>query len=326
MKVLAYSYRSDEKECFEKFSEKYNVEVQLCDEAPSIDNTSLARGCKCISVITTKITAEILEAFYKEGVKYISTRTIGYEHIDIKKAKELGIGVGNIAYSPSSVADYTIMLILMATRKAKLIMDKSSVQNYTLQGIQGKELPNLTIGIIGTGRIGETVIKHLSGFGSKLIAYDIYENDNVKQYASYVDLDTLLKESDVITLHIPATESNRHIINKDSIKLMKDGVIIINTARGSLINTKDLIESIELKKIGGAALDVIEGEGKIYYKDFTGEILDNRYLTILKSFPNVIVTPHTAFYTDQAVSDMVENSIKSCVLFVENKENPWEVK
>lgn len=326
MKILAYSHRSDETQYFKEFSEKYNVEVKLCDYEPNKDTADFAKGFDCISIITTKIPGELVEKFYKLGVKFISTRTVGYDHIDLKKANELGVHIGNATYSPNSVADYTVMLILMTIRKVKLIMERSNVQDYSLNGVQGKELPNLTVGVIGTGRIGQTVIKYLSGFGCKVLAHDIYEAESVKKHAKYVDLDTLLKNSDIITLHMPATNDNYHMINKNSIKLMKDGVYIINTARGSLINTSDLIEGIEGKKIGGAALDVIENEDNLYYNDSKGEILNNRDLLILKSFPNVIVTPHTAFYTDQAVSDMVENSIKSCVLFSEGKENPWEIK
>lgn len=326
MKILAYSHRSDETEYFKEFSEKYNIKIVLCEDEPSMENAELAKGFDCISIITTMINAELVEKFCEVGVKFISTRTVGYDHIDLKKAKELGVHIGNATYSPNSVADYTIMLILMSIRKVKLIMERSNVQDYSLKGVQGKELPNLTVGVIGTGRIGQTVIKHLSGFGCRLLAHDIYEAENVKLYAKYVKLDTLLKESDVITLHMPATNDNYHMINKDSIKQMKDGVFIINTARGSLINTNDLIDGLENKKIGGVALDVIEHEANIYYNDLKGEMLNNKDLAILKSFPNVIVTPHTAFYTNQAVSDMIENSIKSCVLFKENKENPWEVK
>ncbi|OOM78564.1 D-isomer specific 2-hydroxyacid dehydrogenase family protein [Clostridium sp. BL-8] len=325
MRILAYSHRSDETEFFKDFSNKYNVEVVLTESEPTMETAELAKGFDCISIITTIIDSELIEKFHGLGVKFISTRTIGYDHIDLKKAKELGIHVGNATYSPNSVADYTIMFMLMAIRKARLIMEKSSVQDYSLKGVQGKELPNLTIGVLGTGRIGRTVIKHLSGFECKILAYDIYENEEVKAYAEYVDLNTILKNSDIITLHMPATENNYHMINKESIKLMKKQVYIINTARGSLINTDDLIEAIENKKIGGAALDVIEHEANLYYNNLNGEVLENRDLAILKSFPNVIVTPHTAFYTDQAVSDMVENSIKSCILFMENKENPWEV-
>jgi lactate dehydrogenase-like 2-hydroxyacid dehydrogenase len=325
MRILAYSHRSDETEFFKDFSNKYNIEVVLTESEPTMETAGLAKGFDCISIITTIIDSKLIEKFYELGVKFISTRTIGYDHIDLKKAKELGIHVGNATYSPNSVADYTIMLMLMTIRKVRLIMEKSSVQDYSLKGVQGKELPNLTIGVLGTGRIGRTVIKHLSGFECKVLAFDIYENEEVKAYAEYVDLNTILKNSDILTLHMPATENNYHMINKESIKLMKKQVYIINTARGSLINTDDLIEAIENKKIGGAALDVIEQEANLYYNNLNGEISENRDLAILKSFPNVIVTPHTAFYTDQAVSDMVENSIKSCILFMENNKNPWEV-
>ncbi len=325
MKILAYSHRTDETSYFEEFMKKYQIQVVLCNDEPTMANADLAKGFDCISIITTNIDSELIEKFHEIGVKFISTRTIGYDHIDIKRAKELGIHVGNVTYSPNSVADYTIMMILMATRKMKAIFQCSGVQDYSLKGVQGKELQNLTVGVIGTGRIGQTVIKHLSGFDSKILAYDLYENEEMKKFANYVTLEKLLKNSDIITMHVPATQDNYHLINKTSIKIMKDGVFIINTARGSLIETGDLIDGIEQKKIGGVAIDVIENEENIYYKDLKCKIIDNRELAILKSYPNVIVTPHTAFYTDQAVSDMVEHSILSCILFMQGKENPWEV-
>ena len=325
MKILAYSHRKDETEFFEEFRKKHNVEIVLTEKEPNMESAELAKGFDCISIITTIINSELVNKFHEFGVKFISTRTIGYDHIDLQEAKKLGVHVGNVTYSPSSVADYTIMMMLMATRKMKLIMDRSNTQDYSLIGVQGKELPNLTVGVIGTGRIGRTVIKHLSGFGCEILAQDIYEQEEVVKYGKYVDLEYLFKNSNIITLHMPATDDNYHMINKESLSKMKDGVFIINTARGSLINTDDFIESIENGKIGGAALDVIEHEAGLYYNDLKGEILSNKDLAILKSFPNVIVTPHTAFYTDQAVSDMVENSIKSCILFEENKENPWMV-
>lgn len=327
MKILAYSYRSDEAEYFKKFIDKYKeVEIILTKDAPTIETADLAKGFDCISIITTEINAELIEKFHTLGVKFISTRTIGYDHIDVKKAQELGIHVGNVTYSTNSVADYTIMMMLMAVRKIKPILERSNVQDYSLQGVQGKELPNLTVGVIGTGKIGQTVIKHLSGFECKILAYDLFENEMIKKYADYVKLDELLRNSDIITMHVPATKDNYHLIDKNSIEKMKQGVFIINTARGSLINTDDLITAIEEKKIAGVALDVIENESNIYYNDLKCEVLNNRDLALLKSYPNVILTPHTAFYTDQAVSDMVEHSILSCILFMEGKENPWEVK
>lgn len=325
MKIFVYSIRGDEEEYFKEFSEKYGVELGVSSEKPSMENAELAKGFDCISIVTTNVTAELVEKFDDVGVKYISTRTIGYEHIDLKKAEELGMHAGNATYSPSSVAEYAVMLILMAIRKTKLILARSSAQDYELKGFRGRELHNLTVGVMGTGKIGQTVIKNLSGFDCEILAFDIYENEKVKQYAKYVDLETLYKKSDVITLHVPATDDNYHMINKEAIDKMKDGVFIVNTARGALINSNDLIDGVIEKKIGGAALDVVENDMNIYYSEKKGEILDHKELAILRSFPNVTLTPHTAFYTDQAVSDMVEFSIKSCVLFIEGKVNPWQV-
>lgn len=316
MRIFVYSCRSDEAGYFEAFGEKYGVELTLCKEGPTLETAELAKGFECVSIITSKIDATLLKKFYDAGVRYISTRTIGFDHIDVKSADALGIRVGNITYSPGCVADYTVMLILMAIRKAKAILERSSVQDYSLKGIQGRELHNLTVGVIGTGKIGRTVIQNLSGFGCHLLAYDIYQQESTKQYAEYVPLERLFAQSDVITMHVPATAENFHLINKGTIAQMKDGVILINTARGSLIDTRDFIDGVESGKIGGAALDVVENEFGLYYNDLKCKVLKNRGLALLRSYPNVLVTPHTAFYTDQAVSDMVENSIRNCVAFL----------
>jgi Lactate dehydrogenase and related dehydrogenases len=319
MKIFVYSCRSDEAGYFETFGEKYGAELTLCKGAPTLETAELAKGFECISIITSKIDAALLKKFYEVGVRYISTRTIGFDHIDIKSADALGMQVGNITYSPGSVAEYTVMLILMALRKAKAILQRSNVQDYSLRGVQGRELHNLTVGVIGTGRIGRTVIRNLSGFGCSLLAYDLYPDEETKRYAEYVPLEQLFAQSDVITMHVPAAKDNFHLVNKDTIAKMKDGVILINTARGSLIDTQDFIDGVESGKIGGAALDVVEDEFGLYYNDLKCKVLKNRGLALLRSYPNVLVTPHTAFYTDQAVSDMVENSIKSCVLFLQKR-------
>lgn len=325
MKFCAYSCRKDELKYFKKFENKYNCELDICKEAPDLDNADRAAGCECVSVLTAPIKSELISKFKDIGVKFISTRSIGYDHIDLNAAKKLGMHIGNVNYSTDSVADYTVMMILMAIRKFKAIVMNGIVQDFSLKGVQGKVLKNLTVGVIGTGRIGRTVIQRLSAFGCRILAYDLYKNDEVTKYAEYTDLDKLFLNSDVITLHMPATKENHHIINHASISKMKDGVIIVNTARGSLIDTNDLVDAIEQKKIGGAAFDVIENEEDLYYYDLRNEILKNRNLEILKSYSNVIITPHTAFYTDQVVSDMVEHSILSCSLFAQNKENPWQI-
>ncbi len=326
MKIFVYNYREfDEAEYFQKFSEEYNVELGICTDAPTMENAHLASGYEYISIITSRIDAQLMERFHEMGVKMISTRTIGYDHVDIEAAKKFGIHVSNVSYSPECVADYTVMLMLMSIRKMKRIMQRAEVNDFSLPGIQGKELPNFTAGVLGTGRIGRAVIRDLSGFGCRIYAYDKFENESVREQAQYADLDTIFRECDLITLHMPLEEENFHLIDKEALAKMKDGVVIINTARGGLIDTRALIDGIEDGKVGAAGLDVIEDEFGLYYYDLKSDILSKRDLYILRGFPNVIVTPHMAFYTDQAVSDMVRHSIESCLLRAAGKEDPWAV-
>lgn len=326
MRVTVYNCREfDEKELFLRYEKELGMELVLCPEAPSLDNIPLAKGSACVNIITSKITRELMEAFHAQGVKYLTTRTIGYDHIDIEAAKEFGIKVANAPYGPHGVADYTVMLILMSIRKMKRIIERTNIQDYTLAGIQGKELKDLTVGIIGTGRIGKTVIKNLSGFGAKMLAYDLHEQEEVRKYAQYVPLEKLFEEADVITLHTPLTEENYHLIDEKSLAHMKDGVVIVNTARGALIDSKALINAIESGKVGAAGLDVVEDEFGLYYYDHKSDILNNRELAVLRGFPNVTVSHHMAFYTDNCVETVVRDSLLGCKLFMEGKENPWEV-
>ena len=326
MKLFVYSYREfDEAEFFQKFAEKYQVELGICHDAPTMENAYLAEGYPYVSIITTKIDEELMNRFHALGVKMISTRTIGYDHIDLEAARKCGISVGNVTYSPECVADYTVMLMLMSIRKMKRIMQREEINDFSLPGIQGKEMPNFTVGVLGTGRIGRAVIRDISGFGCKIYAYDQYENDEVKKYAQYASLDEIYEKCDMITLHMPLTEANMHLIDAEAIQKMQDGVVLINTARGGLIDTKALIDGLESCKIGAAGLDVIEDEFGMYYFDRKSDILSKRDLYILRGFPNVIVTPHMAFYTDQAVSDMVKHSIESCMLHEAGKEDPCRV-
>lgn len=320
MKLFVYSMREfDEKPFFDKYSKQYEIEYAYTTQTPSLSNVELAKGYDVIDIITTVIDKELLDKFYEVGVRCITTRTIGFDHIDTVYAKKIGMGVTNVTYSPSSVADYTIMLMLMGLRKIKHILERAAIQDYTLKGKIGRELPNCTVGIVGTGKIGSTVVKHLSGFGCKILMYDIYENDEVKQFGNYVSFDNLIQESDIISLHIPATKDNYHLINADTVNKMKDGVSIINCARGSLIDSQALIDGIESGKIGFAGLDVVENEKGLYYFNKVGERLHNPKLTILRSYSNVVVSPHTAFYTEEAVSDMVENSIVGAINFMKEE-------
>lgn len=326
MKVAVYNYREfDEKKWFDKYSKELGIELVVCHDAPDLNNIELARGCECADIITSKIPRELVAKFHEVGVRYIATRTIGYDHIDLEAAKEYGIHVANAPYGPNGVADYAVMMILMSLRNMKRILERTNIQDYTLQGCLGKELKDLTVGVIGTGRIGKTVIQDLTGFGCRILAYDLYQSDEVKKYAEYVELDELFRQADVITLHTPLTEQNFHLINRESMAKMKDGVVIVNTARGSLIDIPAFIEEIENGKIGAAALDVVENEFGLYYYDHKSDILKNRDLAILRGFPNVTVSHHMAFYTDNAIHTMVADSLKGCKRFVDGEENPWQV-
>lgn len=326
MQITVYNCRPfDEKELFVEYAKELGVEIVLCPDAPTLENVSLCKGSQCVDVITSKIDESLIKAFHENGIEYITTRTIGYDHIDLHAAKKYGIKVGNAPYGPAGVADYTVMLILMSIRKMSAILGRTALQDYTLAGLNGKELKDLTIGVIGTGRIGETVIRDLSGFGCRILAYDLYEKDSVKELAEYVSLEEIWKEADVITLHTPLTEDNYHLINADTIAKMKDGVIIVNTARGALMDSDAFIEAIENGKIGAAALDVVENEFGLYYYDHKSDILKNRELALLRSFPNVTVSHHMAFYTRNYVETVVKDSMMSCKLYMEGRKNPWEV-
>ena len=326
MKMFVFSMRTfDELPCFEKYCPQYGIEYDYTTETPCMDNLDLAKGYDVVNVITTVFDQPMLKKLHDMDVKCIATRTIGYDHIDVDYAKSLGMGVIHISYSPNSVADYAIMMMLMGLRRMPHIMERANIQDYTLKGKIGRELPDCTVGVIGTGRIGRTVIRHLSGFGCKMLAYDLYENEEVKQYAEYTDLDTLLKNSDVITLHAPATDDNYHMIDASAIEKMKQDVVIINCARGALIDTDALIDGIESGKVGFAGLDVVEHESGLYYFNRMGEPLHNPKLAILRSYSNVLVSPHTAFYTEEAVANMAENSIIGAMKYMNGEDTPYLV-
>ena len=324
MKIFAYSVREDEVKYVEQFRAA-GLDCEYISEYPSADNLEFARGYDAVSIISNVISRDMYDTWQAMGVKYIATRSVGYDHLDIPYMKKLGMRGVHASYSPNAVANYTIMLMLMACRKINFIQQKALVQDFTLPGKIGKELSLCTVGIIGTGAIGETVIRHMSGFGCRLLAYSNHEKESVKAYAEYVDLDTLYRECDIISLHIPGNERNRHMIDAKAIAKMKDDVILINTARGMVVDSYALIDGLESGKIGFAALDTFEEEVGLYYKNLERELLANRVRAILQTFQNVILTPHMAFYTEQSTSDMVATTMRGLLAFESGEENPAEI-
>ena len=327
MKICAYEVREDEKKDFARMAEKLQVEIELHDEVPGPDTAALAEGCEGVTMLGMgKINKELLDMWKSMGVQCISTRTIGYNHIDTDYAKEIGMQVCNVAYPPSGVAEFTLMLMLMCLRNYKQSLWRGQVNDFALQGLQGKEIGSMTVGVIGTGKIGAQVIKYLTGFGCRILAYDMYPNAALKDVVEYVELDELFAKADMITLHTPLLDSTYHLVNAETIAKMKDGVVLINCARGELMDTTALIEGIESGKIGALGLDVVEGERGIAHEDHRIDILSNQQMAYLRQFRNVTMTPHMAFYTDVAVSHMVECGVAGLVEMLQNSDYFTKIK
>jgi D-specific alpha-keto acid dehydrogenase len=226
-------------------------------------------------------------------------------------AARAGIAVENVAYSPDSVADSTLLLMLMVLRNAKSTMDRAQVHDYRLHDQPGKELRDMTVGVVGTGRIGVAVMDRLRGFGCRVLASDPCRTTS----AQYVTLDVLLRDSDVVTLHAPLTADTHHLLSRRRLERMRHGAIVINTARGALIDTEALLDALESGRLGGAGLDVVEGEEEVFYADHRQGFVENELLLQLQRQPNVVITPHTAYYTEHALRDIVENTLANCLRF-----------
>ncbi|MFE8925537.1 D-isomer specific 2-hydroxyacid dehydrogenase family protein [Streptomyces rochei] len=311
-RIAIYGCDPDEAALFRELAPRFGVTPIITDAPVSEVNAELASGSRSISVgHKTPIADATLLALGRAGVTYISTRSIGCNHIDVAYAGSVGIAVGNVSYSPDSVADFTLMLMLMAVRDAKSIVRRADVHDYRLNAGRGKELRDLTVGVIGTGRIGAAVVDRLRGFGCRILAHD----SRPKTPAEYVSLDELLQQSDMVTLHAPLTPDTYHLLNRRRIERMKQSALIVNTGRGALIDTEALVSELESGRIGGAALDVVEGEEGIFYADCRTRPIESKSLLRLQELPNVLISPHTAYYTDHALRDMVENSLINCLKF-----------
>ncbi len=307
--ITIYSCEHDEADMFRRLSPRFDVMPTIISDTVSESNAKLVPGNRCISVgHKSEVSEPTIVALKNAGVKYISTRSIGCDHIDVNAAERMGIAVGNVAYLPDGVADYTLMLMLMAIRNAKSIVRSAEKYDFRLNSTRGKELRDMTVGVLGTGRIGNAVIKRLQGFGCHVLAYD----RDQKITADYAPLDELLQNSDIVTLHVPLGADTHHIIGHQQIESMKQGAFIVNTGRGALVDTDALIKALENGKLGGAALDVLEGEEGLFYFDCTGKPIDNHFLLKLQNMPNVIITPHVAYHTDGALWDSVEKTIGNC--------------
>ena len=323
MKITAYEVRADEKGYLEEEAKKNGVEILLVQGPMNADNIDLVDGSDGITILgDTVLNRDLIEEVAKHQIKVVATRTIGYDHIDLNAAKSNGVHICNGYYDPDGVAEYTVMLMLMALRNYKQALFRANANDYSLSGLIGKELHNLTVGIIGTGKIGQKVAEILQGFGCRILAYSRRQNADASLGITYCSLEELYAKSDIISLHVPLSNQTRYMINRDSIAQMKDGVILINCARGELMCVEDIIEGIETRKIGALGLDVIEDEEGIYHRDRRSDIIANRNMAYIRQFPNVTMTQHMAFYTEEAVRSMAESGVVNVVKCLKKNPNP----
>lgn len=307
--VTFYGCESDEAVRIRDMAPGLGVVPKIVEAPLSESTVDLTGGNRCISIShKTEVTKAVLNALSEAGVDYVSTRSIGVNHVDVDYAARIGIVVGNVAYSPDSVADHTLMLILMSVRHAKSVLHRVDRHDYRLGAMRGRELRDLTIGVVGVGRIGTAVIDRLRCLGCRVLAYD----SNDKTADDDAALDGLLRESDLVTLHTALTRDTHHLLDARRIARMKQGAVIVNTGRGALIDTAALIAALERGALGGAALDVVEGEEGIFYADLHDKPIKNTALLRLQRLANVIVTPHIAFHTDHALDDIIENTLITC--------------
>jgi len=321
-KIIAYNVTMDERPYFKAFAEESGVEYVLTDKLLTGETVSMAEGCDGVLDFLPDrgYTDALLGKLESYGIKYISLRTAGFDNIDFDLVKAHGIKVSNVpAYSPSAIAEFAVLLSLMLLRKMQIYLPRVKTQDFSRVGMTGRELGKQTVGLIGTGRIGYEAAKIFKGFGARVIGFDKYPNDACREVLEYVDdLNVLLAESDIISLHIPLLPENEHIIDEGSISKMKDGVILINTARGGHMDFPDVLRNLLEKKVGGLGVDVFEFRRVDRFgKSLETEIVDDRVFLALNSLPNVIITPHTAYNTDIAISNMVKISTESMLEFLE---------
>ena len=328
MNVAIYSIHNFEKIYLETANNQ-NYSFKYISNALTLETAELANGCDAISIfVNDDASAPVLQLLSKVGVKFITLRSAGFNHVDIIEAKKLGIQIARVAeYSPFAVAEHGIALILALNRKLIRAHNRVMEQNFSLDGLVGFDMNGKTVGIIGTGKIGSVTAKILNGFGCKILAYDTIEKDElkVKLNVQYVDFEILCKLSDIIVLHVPLSDKTKYLINKSNIVLMKKGVMLINTSRGKLVNTKDVIESLKSGQIGSFGLDVYEEEEGLFFNDRSEDILLDDTIARLMSFRNVLITSHQAFLTDTALKNIADTTIYNLLSFENSTKNTNEI-
>lgn len=318
MKVTFFSAKPYDKKFFSDLNTKYQFELDFFEThlGPHIVN-AVKENTFCVCVfVNDKLTNEVITILASKGVKLIALRCAGFNNVDLESAKRNNIKVCRVpAYSPEAVAEHAVAMLLTLNRKTHKAYNRVREQNFSLDGLLGFNLHGKTIGVIGTGKIGKAFIKIMLGFGCRVLAYDKFPDANfTAPNFFYVDFEELLRESDVISLHCPLTPENHYMINEAVLARMKPGIMIINTSRGGLINTDDMIKGLKSGKVAYFGLDVYEQEEKLFFRDLSATIIEDDRIQRLMSFPNVLVTGHQAFFTTEALTEIATVTLNSIAL------------
>jgi len=321
MKVAFFDTKPYDIPGFDRYAVPAGVEMKYFEANLNPDTVSLASGFDAVCVfVNDMVNAEVVEKLHKMGVKVILLRCAGFNNVDIKACRGKFRVFRVPAYSPYAVAEHAMALLLSVNRKIHKAHNRTREFNFSLQGLTGFDLHGKTVGIIGTGKIGRVFGDICRGFGMNILAYDPYPNPNAG--LTYVSQEELFQKSDIISLHCPLTEDTHHLIRAESIARMKDGVVILNTSRGALVNSEDLIQGLKSGKIGAACLDVYEEEGDVFYEDLSGHILQDDKLVRLIAMPNVIVTSHQAFLTQEALDNIASTTVNNLLRFASGDPDP----
>lgn len=329
MKIYFFDAHTFEKEPFSEANKKYNFEITFLEGKLSEITAALAAGYPCICAFANdNLSRPVLALLAKNGTKLIALRSAGYNHVDLMAAAEYGLKVVRVPeYSPYAVAEHAVALLLTLNRKLHKAYNRVREGNFSLEGLVGFDLHGKIVGVIGTGRIGKAFIKIMKGFGCKVIAFDKFPDSRfaVENKFDYVELNEVFRRSDILSLHAPLTPETHHIINHEAMSLMKEKLILINTSRGGLIDTKVLISSLKNGLIAGAGLDVYEEEENYFFKDLSSQVIDDDTLLRLMTFPNVVLTGHQGFLTIEALENIAQTTLANVKEFADGVDLTNEV-
>ena len=327
-RIIFFDIKDYDREFFEKYGKNYNYEMSFFKSRLSLENVHLTKGYDVVCAFTNDdIGKETIDAMAENGVRLLAMRCAGFNNVSLKDIRNRFKVVRVPAYSPHAIAEYTVGLILAVNRKINKAYVRTREGNFSINGLMGVDLYGKTAGIIGTGKIGQILIKILKGFDMKVIAYDLFPNQKVAEELGfeYVSLDELYANSDIISLNCPLTKDTQYMINRRSMLKMKDGVILVNTGRGQLIDSADLVEALKDKKVGAVALDVYEEEEDYFFEDKSTQVIEDDILGRLLSFYNVLITSHQAYFTKEAVEAITVTTLNNIKDFIEGKPLANEV-